>query len=259
MALSVTTSVSGRLLPIESLSQTACQCQDILRANLSRSDERAADDNAVCQLADAARLLRRGNAKSDANRKRRGRSKAPDRVGQRCRGRFLQACDTEPADKINESAAMPRDLGHSVARGRRRDKPDESERTGAEPLLARRIGAHWNVGYENPTRARLCRSHESVGACCENRIEVAEQHDWNVQLGFLDQRQDAVVVHSLLQRPLRACLNHRPVRDGIREWDSKLDDVGPSFLQRMQRLQRKADIGVACRYIADQRTACLFS
>src|SRR6267142_4936800 len=107
MALSVTTSVSERLLPIERLSQTACQCQDILRANLSRLDERAADDDSVCQIADAARLLRRGNSESDANRKRRGGSKALDRVGQRCRGRFLRACDTEPADKINESASMP--------------------------------------------------------------------------------------------------------------------------------------------------------
>src|SRR5258705_11115121 len=98
MALSVTTSVSERLLPIQRLPQTACECQDILRANLSRLDERAADDDSVCQIADAARLLRRGNSKSDANRKGCGRSKALDRVGQGCRSRFLRDVGTEPVD-----------------------------------------------------------------------------------------------------------------------------------------------------------------
>src|SRR5256885_6641111 len=120
MALSVTTSVSVAAaavavrsrsssvfeewkLPIERLSQAACEFQHFIRASFSRSHQCAADDDSIGELANRLRLGGRRNPKTHANRKRRRRAQTGNRLRQRRVRRFLNSGDAEPADKINES------------------------------------------------------------------------------------------------------------------------------------------------------------
>src|SRR5689334_7038173 len=115
IALSVTTSVFVvSSLAIKTLSQAARELQHCFRTVFGSSHQSAPDDDAIGKLADISRLLWRRDAESDANGKLRRRLEPIDGVRQRRLGFLLNASYSEPADKINESASVPRDFRHSL-------------------------------------------------------------------------------------------------------------------------------------------------
>src|SRR6266704_566334 len=187
MALRVTTSVSvvwpGALacsrcavffdewtLAIKTLAQTACQCQHLLGSARRCPNQSTAHYDSICEIADATCLSGRRDSEPNTNGKRRRRAQAANRIGQRSLRCLLNTGDPESADKINESAPVPRDLRHSFAGGRRCDQPDESQGAAAKPLLSPWISAYRDISNENPTGPCRRGSRQRVRARCQNRI-----------------------------------------------------------------------------------------
>jgi len=52
---------------------------------------------------------------------------------------------------------------------------------------------------------------------------------------------------------VRACLDDRPVGEGVGEGHAKLDDVGAASVQEPQRLRRGGQVGVAGGDVGDER------
>src|SRR5689334_24703186 len=148
MPFRVTTSVS--LAPIETLTETARKRQHFPGAVSGGAHKCTAHDDSIGELADGARLGRSRDAEPDANRKISCRAQSLNRIGKSCFCGVPHAGDTEPADKINESAAVPCDFRHPLTRSGRRNEPYEVERAAGEPLLALWICTNGNVGDENP-------------------------------------------------------------------------------------------------------------
>src|SRR5687768_3548396 len=129
------------LVAVDPAPERRGQRQRRFHALLRRAHDRAADDDAVRQPRHGARLFRTRDTEADAERERGRGADARRRGGQV--GWQLAALprDAQPADEIDEAAPRAGDRAHPLLGRRRRDEPDERQRSVGEPGLALRIRA----------------------------------------------------------------------------------------------------------------------
>src|SRR5687768_15927333 len=162
---------------IDGGSEIADEMDRRVDAGVGGAHERAADDDAIGQAGDGGGLVRLRDAEADAHREIGDGAEGRNRLGELRGDVAALAGDAEPADEVDEAAAVPGDLGHALAWCRRRDESDVVERAGGEARFERRVGAQRQVGDEETVRARLRRARQGIGTGGENRIQVAEQND----------------------------------------------------------------------------------
>src|SRR5687767_13844770 len=131
---------------------------------------------------------------------------------------------------------MDTDLFHPLCRGRRCDEADERERALAQTRFALVIRSDRKIRDQEAMTARLGGALQDVVATGEDRVEVAEEDNWRLQLRLADHLEHSVQPHSSIQGALRALLNDRPVSHWIGERHAYLDRVSACVLQPLQEL-----------------------
>ena len=179
-------------------------------------------------------------------------AQALDRVREPAGDLALHAGHAEAADEIHEAAAVTRDLRHAWRGGRRRDQADEGERRLADLALELRVAAYGKVGDEQSVDSRGGRAGKRGRAGGNDRIEIAEKHQRYIDGRFRRQREHAVERHPLLERALRARLDHRTVRERIREWNADLDHICARLRDSAQQRERARAIGMPGGDVDDQ-------
>src|SRR5262245_29560245 len=99
------------------------------------------------------------------------------------------------------------------------------------------------------------RALERVIAGGDERIQIAEEHEWDVNAGAADQVQQPIERHSQLESALRARLNDWTVCHRVRERQAKFDDIRTRLLEASYQIDRALGVRMSSRDVRNQRAA----
>ena len=245
----------AHLRGVDAAAQLGRERDGCIHTRVGRTNDRAADHDAIRQCGGRARLCRRGDAEPDAHRQRRRRAKAGRRRRQLRGERRLFARHTQSADEVDESLPGACDPAHASGRRGRRDQTDEVQRPVREPGFTLRICSERQVRDKHAVRARIRCTPECIVAAPQQRIQVAEQHHGHRQPRVGNDPEHVIEPDALVQRTLRARLDHGTVGERIRERHADLDHVGARRLQPLEQRNAAHRVRMAGRDVRNERLA----
>ncbi len=183
------------------------------------------------QLSDGRCLRTVGNSEPDADWKLRHTTK-PLHGGREVSGdRIAHTGYAKTTDEVHESASIGRDLAHPFNRSRRRHETDERQAALPEPTFALGVRSDRKVGDQHSVDSGVSRALEAPLACCDEWIQIGEEHHRNVEGRRRYQIEGAIERHSFAERMLRAYLYHWSVGNRVGEWNTNFNYVGSFFLE----------------------------